>query len=67
MGEYIGPLTGVGEFYKNGTKIYTSLMIAGLVGTTTGMRHDGFTISVNSRYTTNLFADLYRIAFSKTD
>jgi len=32
LGEYIGPLTGVGEFYKNGTKIFTSLMIAGLAG-----------------------------------
>lgn len=42
-------------------------MIAGMAGTHTGMRDNGFTLSCDSRYTTNLFADLYRIAFSKTD
>jgi N-acylethanolamine-hydrolysing acid amidase len=45
-------ITFQGEFYKNGTLLYTAVMYAGLNGVPTGWR-DEFSISINNRKPSN--------------
>ena len=45
-------ITYQGEFYKNGTHLYTAVMYAGLNGVPTGWR-DEFSISINNRRPSN--------------
>jgi len=45
-------ITYEGEFYKNGTKIFTAVMYAGLNGVPTGWR-DEWSVSINNRRPSN--------------
>ena len=44
-------LTIIVDFYKSGKRLYTGTMFAGMVGLLTGMKPNGFTVTLNERDT----------------
>ena len=49
MGDLLVKLLSTGNYYRNGKLIYSSDIFAGFIGTLTGIRYEGFTLSLNQR------------------
>lgn len=63
---YLGNLTVRFEFYRNGSLLYLGDGIAGYLGLATGLRPNGFGISINERNHGDLLPTVYEVLFRNT-